>query len=538
MINDDKERKGRLVLDAIANIDPDLICEAAPGEGSPERKQAGEQTTRKVRMLPVYVRIGAAAAAILLVAGVIAFGFFKIFSGSGNPGQPSGLKIASGNPLSVVAIANRATEPAPVTEAPTKTSPETSHDPEAETKSDTEATLPSKSYVVTFDPNGGSIISSDSYAAAYSVRTERINNYYYSISGWTAKKVTSYTAESETLAFRNASKGSDILDLRAASWNDNENPERFSELTTTQKVAFPVYGLDPTVRTAVCVKDTNAKQLSYIKVEAVYSDDGASIWSSYTNADGIAYLYFSDYDRPWDLRVYDSGGDVLYSRSGLTKHPETMDVYVDTSSADYDKTQVMFIFDTTGSMTDTLSYFQAWFEDITLCSDAANASYSLNFYRDRGEAYVTKTNGFETDPKVLTKTLNKVTAYGGGDEPEAVAEILTKTMNSDDWEADSRKIAFLIFDAPPHADKADEIREAVAQASAKGIRLIPVVASYAPDPELEYFARTLAVMTDGDYVLLTDTSASGSSSGEASFGVYLPSRLYSVIIELINKYGA
>ena len=527
MINDDKERKGRLVLDAIANIDPDLISEAAPGEGSPERKQAGEQTTRKVRMLPVYVRIGAAAAAILLIAGVIAFGFFKIFSGSGDPGQPSGLKIASGNPLSVVAIANRATEPAPVTEAPTKPDPETSHDPESETKSDTEATLPSDGYVAKVNPR------IEGYA---SVSAYKIIGSYHALSEH--EYLSSSSTRVETLAFRNASKGSDILDLRAASWNDNEKPERFSELTTTQKVAFPVCGLDPTVRTAVCVKDTNAKQLSYIKVEAVYSDDGASIWSSYTNADGIAYLYFSDYDRPWDLRVYDSGGDVLYSRFGLTKHSETMDVYVDTSSADYDKTQVMFIFDTTGSMTDTLSYFQAWFEDITLCSDAANASYSLNFYRDRGEAYVTKTNGFETDPKVLTKTLNKVTAYGGGDEPEAVAEILTKTMNSDDWEADSRKIAFLIFDAPPHADKADEIREAVEQASAKGIRLIPVVASYAPDPELEYFARTLAVMTDGDYVLLTDTSASGSSSGEASFGVYLPSRLYSVIIELINKYGA
>ena len=549
MINDDKEKKGRLVLDAIANIDPDLICEAAPGEGTSTRKQAKESPSGTVRMLPVYARIGAVAAALLLVAGLIAAGFFTIDSGSEDPGQPSGLKIGSGRPQ-INYISSSETKPVPNTEAPSKPSSETKsdpateskNDPASETKSDSDTTKPSNSYVITFNPNGGSVMSTEGNFSGWS---------YYRFTEKTqdsrAYRLGSYSiissSKAAVLEFHNASKGDGVLDLRATFQNDNENPERLLELTSSQKVTFPAYGLDPTVKTAVALKDTNAGGLTGLKVEAVYSDDKTLIWSSYANASGVANLYFSAYDgRPWNLRIYDPEGNVVYDQTGLTKHPETMDVCVDTTSASYDKTQVMFIFDTTGSMADTLTYFQAWFEDITLCTDAANPEYSLNFYRDQGEAYVTKTNRFETDLNVLKETLNNASAYGGGDEPEAVAEILTKTMNSDAWKADSRKIAFLIFDAPPHAEKADEIFEAVAQASAKGIRLIPVVASYAPTPEVESFSRALAIMTNGEYVFLADDpEAAGTgrdTDREDISHIFYTGPLYSIITRIINRYGA
>ena len=44
-------------------------------------------------------------------------------------------------------------------------------------------------------------------------------------------------------------------------------------------------------------------------------------------------------------------------------------------------------------------------------------------------------------------------ADGGGDTPEAVAEILDEVITQGSWSADTNKIAFLIFDAPPHDGK-------------------------------------------------------------------------------------
>ena len=343
--------------------------------------------------------------------------------------------------------------------------------------------------------------------------------------------------------------------LTAGRWNDNANWGFFKNLVTTEKIAFPAYDLDPVSRSAVTVKNESGAAVEGLKVEAVYSDDNTVIWSGVSNKEGTAYLFLpTSADRTWKVRVYDAAGNVVYTgaedyalpgkkeegvpdnQSRTTGHPEEVSLTIDTASKTYTNTQVMFILDTTGSMGDELTYLQADFGKIMERVTASDVNYSWNFYRDEGDEYVTRTNGFETDVNVLKKLLYNETAAGGGDTPEAVAEILTETMNSKDWNADSKKIAFLIFDAPPHAEKAAVVAAAVAKAAEQGIRVVPIVASNA-DRHTELFGRALAIMTDGEYVFLTDDSGVGDSHLEPIIGDYEVQKLGDIIVDIINEFA-
>jgi hypothetical protein len=97
----------------------------------------------------------------------------------------------------------------------------------------------------------------------------------------------------------------------------------------------------------------------------------------------------------------------------------------------YKDTEIMFIVDTTGSMSDEMLFLQSEFSAIAREVGSDNVKYAVSFYRDEGDDYVTKHNDFTSDVSSLQKALNNETADGGGDFPEAVAQILTETITDD-----------------------------------------------------------------------------------------------------------
>ena len=120
--------------------------------------------------------------------------------------------------------------------------------------------------------------------------------------------------------------------------------------------------------------------------------------------------------------------------------------------------------------------------------------------------------------------------------PVAVAEILAEVLNSGEWQDDANKIAFLIFDAPPHYGSKEEemILNAVNAAAYKGIHVVPVVASNA-ERETELFGRALSIMTNSNYVFLTDDSGVGGSHLEPIIGSYEVELLHDIIVRNINE---
>lgn len=328
--------------------------------------------------------------------------------------------------------------------------------------------------------------------------------------------------------------------LTAGEWNDNRNWGFFRNLVDNGTISFPSYGVDP--RNRIEVKVTNGgTALANQKVELT-NGDGSVIWESVTDKNGTAYVFYESGDSPAAVRSGDTYAEVNAAKDdadnggqGTSSESGTQNVTLDTGAENtvYDKTEVMFILDTTGSMGDEIAYLQKDFSSIAEEVAADNVSFSMNFYRDEGDEYVTKCNDFTTDVKELQKQLNAERADGGGDWEEAVADILRDTITNGSWSGDTNKIAFLIFDAPPHPGTEATVNKAVKSASAQGIHLVPVIASNS-ERETELFGRAVSVCTNSNYVFITDDSGVGGSHLEPIIGDYDVELLHDIIVRNIR----
>jgi Mg-chelatase subunit ChlD len=349
--------------------------------------------------------------------------------------------------------------------------------------------------------------------------------------------------------------------LTAGRWNDNDNWGFFTNLVNNETITFPSYGVDPRNRFAVTVKNSDGKTVPNTAV-TLTSEDGKEIWSSVTDKKGIAYLFYTDSDNPASVSVTNSagktdsyrinvssktnndgkdkkkGGGNDNNQNTVTASDSSIDITIDDKPSSYKKMDIMFIMDATGSMTDEMTFLQKDFSKIAKETNNDNNRYSVNFYRDEGDDYVTKCFDFTKKIDDLQKNLNAQTADGGGDIPEAVHTILDESINKSSWREDSVKLAFLIYDAPPHDgdDISKSLIESVKKASKMGIHLIPVVSSNA-ERETELFGRAIAICTNSDYVFLTDDSGVGGSHLEPIIGDYDVEPLYDIIVKIIDEYS-
>ncbi len=335
--------------------------------------------------------------------------------------------------------------------------------------------------------------------------------------------------------------------LTAAEWRDLDNWPFFLNLVNSEKIAFPAYGLDPrrSVAVKVCAEAPDGdEQAAGIPGEKVVllDADGAALFEAVTDKNGDARLFWGENETPATVACGEAAADVVLKgdNSGvqdkqLTALGEDVTFTKEAGEA-YGGLQVAFIIDTTGSMGDELAYLQKDFASISEEVGTDGITYSVNFYRDEGDDYVTKCNPFSDDIDAVKKLLNGEYCTGGGDAPEAVADILKEVItDSDEWAEDCDKLAFLIFDASPHEGTEDTLVEAVKSAAARGIRLIPVVAS-GSERDTELFGRAAAILTGGTYVFLTDDSGVGNSHLEPIVGDFEVELLHDVIVRIINEH--
>ncbi|MCC3157647.1 VWA domain-containing protein [Hymenobacter sp. 15J16-1T3B] len=201
---------------------------------------------------------------------------------------------------------------------------------------------------------------------------------------------------------------------------------------------------------------------------------------------------------------------------------------------------VMFVVDATGSMGDEISYLKTELRDVITRAaaqlPAADLRLASVFYRDQGDAYVTRTQPFTTDASQLLAFVQNQQADGGGDFPEAVEEALTEALRQQ-WSAEARcRLLFLVLDAPPHDAAAARMQQLIRQAAQQGVRLIPVTAS-GIDQGTEYLMRAGAIGTGGTYVFITNHSGIGNAHLEASVGDYQVEYLNNLLVRLITQYS-
>jgi hypothetical protein len=180
---------------------------------------------------------------------------------------------------------------------------------------------------------------------------------------------------------------------------------------------------------------------------------------------------------------------------------------------------VLFLLDSTGSMSDEIFQLQTNILAISAQIDALPGNISTNYglvtYRDRGDEYVTWGYPFTNDVGEFQTRLNMVVANGGGDTPESLNEGLYKAVNQMAWRDGAVKLIFLVADAPPHLDYPQDYDYAVEMrnAAAMGIKIHPI-ASSGLEQDGEYIFRQIAQYTMGRFIFLTYSNGEAGAPGE------------------------
>lgn len=179
---------------------------------------------------------------------------------------------------------------------------------------------------------------------------------------------------------------------------------------------------------------------------------------------------------------------------------------------------VAFLLDTTGSMGDELARLKASIEIINFQIENLPVRPRVRFgavlYRDRGDAYVTRTIPFQRDAEMFRRELARVEAGGGGDTPEDVQSGLRAAVQGLAWGREGVRLVFLIGDAPPHLDYGQTYTylDAAREAAGRGIKICSVGAS-GLDLRGEVVWRQLAQYTLGRFIFLTYGETGESEGG-------------------------
>jgi len=187
--------------------------------------------------------------------------------------------------------------------------------------------------------------------------------------------------------------------------------------------------------------------------------------------------------------------------AGVTGRPATQALLAPVA-----RVEVAFVLDTTGSMGGLIdgAKRKIWgiADEIRKANPAAEIRIGLVGYRDRGDAYVTETTDLSTDIHEVYGKLLQFRAQGGGDWPESVNEALSAAVGRLSWtkSPDTRRIVFLVGDAPPHMDYPQDVpfTDTLKIAERDGIVVDAVQAGNAPDTEIVW--KTIAQLGHGEYV--------------------------------------
>lgn len=198
-----------------------------------------------------------------------------------------------------------------------------------------------------------------------------------------------------------------------------------------------------------------------------------------------------------------------------------------------------FAIDVTGSMGDELAYIHAELSNIVQRVQASVPGTSVRvgatFYRDRTDPVVVQQIPFTTNVAGFVQMMGTVHAGGGGDYPEDMSAGLETAMRRMQWsEGNAVRVLVVVADAPPqhYNDTQFTYREAMFDAAARGIRILPVAASGA-DRSVEYLFRSMGAATGAPYVYLTDESGVGNPHMEADTDRVAVERFNGLLTRLI-----
>lgn len=168
--------------------------------------------------------------------------------------------------------------------------------------------------------------------------------------------------------------------------------------------------------------------------------------------------------------------------------------------------EMVFVLDTTGSMSGLLdgAKQRIWgiVNDVMKTQTRPVVRIGLVAYRDLGDEYVTKVLPITSDLDQVYAELMSYRANGGGDSPENVRRALTDGVRRVNWSPPAGNLAqiiFLVGDAPPHDDYANEtsVTETTLEAVQRG--MIVNAIQCGRDAETTKVWQSIARLGEGQY---------------------------------------
>lgn len=172
------------------------------------------------------------------------------------------------------------------------------------------------------------------------------------------------------------------------------------------------------------------------------------------------------------------------------------------------RVEIVFAIDTTGSMGGLIdgAKRKIWSiaNEVQKAQQKPEVSIGLVAFRDQGDEYVTKVTPLTTDLDAVYEKLMALRADGGGDTPEDVNAALHEAVAKMKWseDKDTLKMVFLVGDAPPHMDYAQQVKwQKTAQLATRKNIFINTVQCGA-DPETTTTWKAIAHAAEGRYAAI------------------------------------
>jgi hypothetical protein len=322
--------------------------------------------------------------------------------------------------------------------------------------------------------------------------------------------------------------------LTAGSFDDNLNPwvfDRFVEQVRSHPDLSQLASAFAGQRTVLRVQDNQGRPVGDAKVEI----DGKQMR---TGTDGrVVWVSGWDGGRQAQGKATVSHGNAR-TTINVNDQIEQLVTLKDAKGTLPDALDIALVIDTTGSMGDEIEYLKVEMRDISeaIAHHFPNVEqrFALVVYKDEGDQYVSKTFDFTGDLDDFQRDLGAQSAGGGGDYPEAMDAAMEATTKLSWGKGDTARVAFLVADAPPHANDFDDTFEAVDELREIGVAVYPVASSGVAG-EAEFAMRTTAMLTGAQYLFLTDDSGVGNPHAEPHIPCYTVEQLAPLMVRAVSS---
>lgn len=329
--------------------------------------------------------------------------------------------------------------------------------------------------------------------------------------------------------------------LTAGDIDDTLNLAAFRRFASKSKLStgLPVMDFASPVLARLTGPDGRAAPGVYVTLRV--PDAAEPFWTGYSDVDGrisvFPALSGAGHPNVVELRALPTPTQEMMVKNIRTGRPTA--ITLDSNPGwRPDFLDLVFVVDTTGSMTDELAWLTRDLAKIVQSARTAapgvDIRQGLILYRDEGDDYVVRNLGFTHKAGTMKNWLRAQQADGGGDYPEAAAQALHAAVDLPWRRGKGKRIIVHVADAPPHDAMAKSYLNAVRGAAAEGIEIYGLGASGVGE-QAEFLMRQASAATGGRYIFLTDDSGVGYGHAEPTISCYQVTRLSELMVRILKS---